>query len=619
MENDHSEKIFLLERDSPDISSSQGMILSLNPETSSGLKSRGEAYRIVEDFYEETRLLDDEQGYFDEQLKWFREFDRCLQEGYPFLKDNDLDLASAFHNRFVYLADSFVIKALIVDRILKKFKPSHVIGLPCGQREKLPPHLEDFLSYDRQSYLPFFAAAAEKYKAFRFEVRPVCPRVDQKRPPSNGPGYFARFPHLSYVLRRVRRYFRYEKFRALSCASKSWRDIPLFFPEIGAAALDAVYAGLCHTGSPIYTGDDLACFFRAVNFPAELSGGDRAWRLFESTSLLDWHNRYSPLDLRPFLKPYLEYFIKTTCPQMISKITGTIRFFERFGIQAVISRASVGEQYTVPLLAAKVLKLPRICFQHSVGPLDMKNWVFDELIPFDFNFAISTPSQRYFEEQSKRWGGGKCTVYESSHYLSALGRQCRAKRRRRGDRRRKPVLIYCPSKLAYGLRHFSTLIYPLTWYFEHQTLILDFLMRHAANSYRVIYKPSSNQSFINGAVLRWLKCQDLQGSVEVDFSPLSKVLPGADRILLDYPSTGLFESVVCKVPALCLCSPALKIWPGMLPVFGKILRRFSCPEEAFAHVRAFLSAPTPEEYLTEIPLSPLGPVEQIQKILCVPL
>lgn len=590
---------YFLERDDPSNYWAQGDVIALTPDACSSLSLRGIKHQTLEDFYSEKELRSFGEGYFNEQLRWFREFDAFLKNKIPFLKEHDLNLASAHHSRIIYLIDSFIIRSFILNSFLDSARPSKIICLASDLWQSNPvSSLNVFYNRTRCSFLPLLSAFQQR--GFDFDIG-FMNATQQAKPQGdvrntlifNGMKLFKKMRRLFYP-RAEKRQGPKDPFWNSSC----------FFCDTGSWSMEPIFRDLRDQGCRIFVGDtlkipagqDLSCDWEQIYAGLEASG------------LLSWHNKFSPLKLESFLAPYMQDFIRTICPKVINDVRYFLRFFKEQNVEMIISRASVGPKYTAPLLAAKASGLPRICFQHSTGPLDMKSWLVDELLSFDCNFAISTCSKQYFEENAGLFPETNCRVFEYSGYLLNLKAQSLKKCH---YVKKKPTLLYCPFKLPFAISHFNVLFYPMTWYFKFQLMLLRHLA--AQNEYKVIYKPATPDGYMLSALNPWLRRGEMQ-NIKVEIKPLVNCFSQADRILFDYPSTGLFEAAVSNIPALCLFYETGNVWPPMKSLWGPVLQKFSDEAEALMHLDKFLSS-SAADYLIHIPLCDISPLEYLKTFL----
>ncbi len=613
---------YLVEDDDASLDYSDGTIVSLTPKANESLRRRGLKYKIIEDYYSEKELCANEVDYFDAQLKWFDEFDEFLKKNISFCHKYDIGLAAAHHNRIIYLVDSLIIRARILEEFVKNTKPSEIRIVSLGTKNEGDFSIYNFFRKERWSLLPLIKLNSnEKIKGIsvRWMTRDLA-ETKALFSPSNKTSPFSQLakPVFKECIAPFKRYFYYKKIadHLIEKPAQSLHSILLL--DAGSAAIDFLMGKVIRSGGRVFfkDNDEISLINSLTGQKQKISEASsletmsheeckKAADKLAVSGLLEWVNQYTNLDITAIVEPYLRHFIERIIPKIIKEIRYLLDFLKQNSVDAIVARASVGENYTAALLAAQILNIPRICFQHSVGPLDMKSWVVDELNLFDHNFAISTPSRQYFEKEAAQNPKFSCKIRECSDNLLAL------KKQRKQPQNAKPCLIYCPSKVPFGMRHFNTLYYPVTWYFEFQKQILTLLSNNS--EYDIIYKHLDSQEWANQSVIPWLKEKNFQ-NIQIKTGPFKRYLNKADRVLFDYPSTGLFETAAAGIPVFSLCYDSGKIWPSMQEVFGRSLQYFSDIQDALDKISGYLKDPA-DLYKINLPLSDSNNSEYLSRII----
>lgn len=572
-------QFILAEEDIPGFDYSYGQLVGLTPWACAAFKAKKIPYSTIEDYYSEEEMRRGEVVYFYEQLQWFKAFDEFLKEKNVFLKQHDLDLASAYHNRFIYLVDSLVIRHYVLDQFIKKNKPTELIVLysACKTDEALPA-LEVFSRKDRWSYVPLIRLMADKL-SIPVQYHEVDSSVTVTKDVSLGLLDKSRLGVL-WSLKKIKKWLEGIKKYPIGDGGTA-----IFFPETGNFATHEVSLALKNAGYRVLTRHDVPFSqFRdgpAINRPVQL---EDIFKDFKKTSIFSWINGSRQIDLASLAEPYIEHFIKVQCPSVQYEVAGLVEFYQQNNVAAVIAHASVGT-CTSPLLAAKVQGIPRVCFQHSVGAADSKSWCMDELNLFDYNFAMNTISKEYFQANLTGAPKSNCVVLEAPLYLRNIQKRFPSKEKPLGI---KPRLLYCPSKLANGLAHLNTFYYPMAWYFEFQCRILTHLSQ--VSDYQIIYKHADGQEWAARSIMPWLRSRHFE-NVTVVTGPLTQFFNRCDRILFEYPSTGFFEALAAKKTVLSLYHEAVKIWGPLRDAFGSSLQPYSSTDDALRKISLYLKGP----------------------------
>jgi len=572
-------QFILAEEDIPGFDYSQGQLVGLTPWACATFKANKIPYSTIEDYYSEEEMRRGEGAYFSEQMQWFKAFDDFLKEKNSFLKQFDLDLASAFHNRFIYLLDSLVIRHYVLDQFIKKSRPSALIIIESAcKKDEAPPALEAFSRKDRWSYVPLLRLMANKLSI------PVQYH-EVNNPVALTKAVFLQLLGKSQLgalwnLKKIKKWL-----RGIQKYPVRVDGVTVFIPETGHFSTHEVSLALKKAGYRVLTRRDLPS--------GQFDGGaaintrfqtDDFFKDFKAAGISSWMNGSRQMDLTELAEPYFEHFIKVQCPRVQSEVAGLVEFYRRNNVAAVIAHASVGT-CTSPLLAAKAQGVPRICFQHSVGAADSKSWCMDELNIFDYNFAMSTISKEYFQANLNVAPKSNCVVLEAPIYLRNIQKLFPHREKRLGI---KPRLLYCPSKLANGLAHLNTFYYPMSWYFEFQCRILTHLSQFS--DYQIIYKHADGQEWAARSILPWLRSRCFK-NVTIVKGRLTQFFNHCDRILFEYPSTGFFEALAAKKTVLSLYHEAVKIWDPLRNAFGASLQPYSNTEDALRKISLYLEGP----------------------------
>lgn len=575
---------YLLASDSEQAFEDAG-VLSLHPAVSWCLLNRNISYTTLDQYCPEDVLRADEGEFFKNQLVWMEQLDEFIQKNIP--PAEGIEGIGRIHiNRLKYLIDFAVIQSRYVGAFFDRERPRKVtlIEEPWEAPELLSVY--DFKHPLRLSLQPFLEYEARR-RAVEFEV---------KRP-QKASNHASKTPTKKSFLKDFALWFGVkaclEKIRY--GAGNGGRDKTFLFLDAGTEAIDFLIRQALKRGR-VFIKQELEIREAGCRRVYSLRSADAAvmnhkeevWKLFENGPLMQWIEKYAPSG-RKILSPYLRHFLFHEIPAVASETRKIKRFMLAEKVDAVVSRASAGRNYPAALLAAGKAGIPRLCFQHSIGPMDMPDWAVDELAFHDINFAMHPSSREYFKTQPPFFNH-VCRVESWSHSLRE-----RAKTKRKSKSRRE-VIFYVPAKLASGVAHFNTPFFPMTWYFEHQKKILSYFSQRP--EFLFVYKHSALQSWAADSVLRWLAERGFS-NIEIRTGNFPQMMQDAGRVIFDYPSSGTFESAAAKIPMLALYRKSMRIWPPMRSVFGRCLTPFLDSEDAVQRIHEFLNA-LPSEYIPRL-------------------
>jgi len=152
---------------------------------------------------------------------------------------------------------------------------------------------------------------------------------------------------------------------------------------------------------------------------------------------------------------------------------------------------------------------------------------------------------------------------------------------------------------------------PDTWYFSwHKELIKLFSSR---DDFNFIWKaiPASNELYD--------PIPDLineQGYKNIKYATESfvKWIKKTDLVLLDFPSTALYEAAVSGLPVMSLFfAPFSVVRESAVELFGKSLQPFNDFDDGIVRIGKYLDS-NPDEFIVSIPSSETSVVETLKHI-----
>lgn len=608
--------LYLAESYYADISGDDSLIVCLTPQACWQFEQNNISYKIPQDFLPEHELRKDESLFYQEQRSWFDDLDLCLQKEIPLCSGYRLVRIHA--NRLKYLMDDFIIRSRQLHAVLKAVQPSEVLYVRSGERRTEGDYsLYNLRRWDRHSFEPILENfALSQPRAFKWSWLASQPHSSSEIFfQSQAINFLKLGGFKKWVPRHLGKWIQ-DVFRYRKLTFDSNLDSPkkILFLDSGTWVIDDLIRQFLLLSCEIMIKSD--CEIRSLNSQvsqtliarSSINSPDgtgtelflKAYRKIKSNGFLDWIDRWAPFSIKSLLEPYWEHFFTKELPQVFAQSLELKKFLAEQNVDAVISRATVGKNYPSALLAAENLGIPRICFQHSVGPLDIEDWVDDELYFVDRNFAISTPSKDYFQSKTQNSDYQHCDVFEYSRYLFRFNELFEREKKKHFLQKPpgKPILLYVPSKLAHGLTHFNTPFYPISWYFEHQKKILRFL--NSQNGYTIIYKHTPGQEWADQCILPFIQKEKLV-NIQVRKGFFSEYVSLSSKVLFDFPSTGVFEASASKVPFLALIHNSMKLWPPMKSIFGQCFHFFSRTEDALEGIGDFLES-SESDYLIKLPM-----------------
>lgn len=150
----------------------------------------------------------------------------------------------------------------------------------------------------------------------------------------------------------------------------------------------------------------------------------------------------------------------------------------------------------------------------------------------------------------------------------------------------RAVLLYVPMMFVWDDTAWNEAMAPDTWYFRWQRRLLDYFV--SRDDYEVVWKalPSSGSTPdpMPAAIAA-------SGASHVRYATewFGDWIPRAERVLLDFPSTALYEAAAAGLPVRSLYfDPFFKIRDGARGVFGGSLVPFTSFDDGIAKTAEFL-------------------------------
>jgi len=606
-------KYYLVEDYSPSIDYRDGAVISLTPEACYQLGKAGIKYNILEDFYEEKMLKTDDDRYFTEQLKWFKDFDKILKGNIDYCSRYDLELARSHYYALKYFVDSVIIQARIFGDVISRIKPDGIVYV-CEEKGRV----DDFDIYDlcnnrRSFFLKLSSLICKKHAVpLQVEYSPV------KNAHVNYMSIIIKFTKI--VLKKIRlksvyyffKYRKYSKFisgrnngLSMLVLHSGWLGIDILARKVMALG-DKIYF---MDGSKITRVSDViqkdVLDLTKYDISEKQKINDDCIKVFAiimtSKEITGWINDKCGIEITGLVEPYFLNFLENICAKNISEFILLKKFYYDKKIDLIIVRSSAEKDSIGPLLAARCFG-KRLCFQHGIMH-DKMMVALTELDLVDQYFAMDGISEEYFKDCLRLGYASGCKISQSSHYLRAVAERC--------ERKRFPgPIVYAPTRIFAGLNVFNVNYYTLTRYYEFQKAVIDLL--GSIKDKHFIYKCTKDQEWLSNSVLQHLKDRGYKNIV-VEKKPLLECLHKTERLILDYPSTGFYEAAACGISVMSLWYDTFKIDGKIKSYFGRSLKDFSTIPEAIQHIRDFIDAPA-ENFVMDLPLNDASITDILKEI-----
>jgi len=311
--------------------------------------------------------------------------------------------------------------------------------------------------------------------------------------------------------------------------------------------------------------------------------------------------------------PRLRYFIENWCPQIISLVDKYINIYNENKINLVITQHMVSLDEFAAIIATRYSeKTKSVCLQHGDEVFALKVWDFAEYLSYDIYFTTNYEREECIKNRIKS-RDFNTKIFQYSNRFKILPKISNLKRRVRGKANRK-MIVYVPAIYQWDNKLWAESRVPDAWYFNwHKKLISYFSSRE---DFSFIWKgiPASNE--IYDPIPNLINDREYK-NIKYATEPFIKWIKRADLVLLDYPSTALYEAAVSGLPVMSLFfAPFNIVREPALRLFGKSLEPFNNFDEGITKIDNFLNS-NPDDFIVSIPYSDTSIVETLDKIKVV--
>ncbi len=576
--------------------------LSLSPTASYLLGKQGIEYWILPQFYDEQTLRSTEDDYFQKQSQWFERLEKLFAEHSLLPAFPNIPFAALNYYRLKSLIDSLFVQHYMLKRFLDNAKPSSI--------EYFETSGDKTISIAAKHY--FFKQLLETECRLRqielritlgAEALPTLNKSPQK-------GLLSIRPLRSF-LRSVFNVWRYRK---LTLQKSDWRDVSILFVNSGTDRINHVIREYIRRGAKVYIcyGNEIR---RADKFTEPLaalrddspnkvirdSGGGLYAAFSQDQQLKEWlHQNSGSEEGFDLLRPAFEKFFIEFLPKQAKTTQDYRDFYVKQGIQYVAATSITDINNIPPLAAAATLSsVKTICFGHGTQLLRTPVYPLTELHPFDYYFSGDDPSLQILQDYNVMPGIKPSRLHVMpGRYISNAPQSDSAAN----------CVLYIPSKLtAFHKRVMNNMVYPTTWYFEFQKILIDYFGSRKDRQF--IYKGVTSAPWMREALVPFLTDRAYP-NVELSTKPLDQCWRNSSRVILDRPTTALFEAAAAGRPVLCLYHKSLKMFDAHARQWGRSVQSFGTFDEALAHIDAFLNSPA-ADYQIDLKVTDTRGLEQL--------
>lgn len=601
-------------------------VIALTPSACYELDKTNIKYSILEDYYGQTEILKDEDNYFTSQLIWFDELDKFLFHIFPTARKMKLKLARRYYLFLKTMVDPIIIRSKTLSGFIEKMKPASIVYVSNEWKEDATDSTLRFRG-DESLFSRLIPIICSKYSV-------PFSRVDTK-----GGGSIKNYPinpigklkgkfRTNQYVKNMWLFYKYSTGAGIISnlfRRKDTLNIFLLKPGYGSEGLikDSIKCGyrvFLKSGekilkcSPLYISQH--CRIKKNNnyakFEPEFEGNWRKIKeyLNNQTKILDWVNQNCEVDVSTIILPRLEYFIGIICPRVLSLIDGYVQFYNDNNINFVITPHQAVPDDFAAISATKYSKTTKsVCIQHGNDVFAGKRCYISELWPYDIYFATDEEMAKYYKKRFNLYNDCMPQIIPSFSYRFNKVVNINQKKKLRVKKGKNKTLIYVPTILGWDCTRLSGSRYEDVWYYRWQCALLKLFASRkdfhfiwkgipAANT---IYDPIPN-------IINDRRYKNIRYATE----SFVKWIKRADLVLLDFPSTALYEAAVARLPVMSLYHTSfITVRESAAKLFGNSLQPFSNIREGLDKVAEFLNS-NPDEFVASIPYSKTSIVDTIK-------
>lgn len=604
---------YLVESFSPDLKfEGNDTVIALTPLASYELDKAGIKYNILEDYYNESEFIKEEEDYFRDQLAWFDKFDNFLFEIFPEAKNKGIRLATTYCN-IKNMIDMLIIRCKVINIFINKVNPQSVTYISASWKEDLISSAEYPLLF-RKSQSLFSRLMPMFCKKYNIDFKRII--LKHVLNPNNlDYGYKSPIDRIKNRLKR-NKYMKnlwhlYKRLDLYHVISKSInkQKLSLFFLDINSYIMEIMKDAQSKGHQVFYKrGNNIIKqsfgYHKVIksicrNSIPKLEKNIDNFGLNSETDIIKWINGYCGIDITAIILPRLLYIINEFCPHFISLIDEYIAFYNDNKIDFVFTIHMLDVDEYAAITATKYSKKTKsACLQHGDEAFVLKCFDFREYSPYHIYFTTDYEREEYIKYRIQL-GNFDTKVFQYPNRFRELPKVNNL-RRKQSNRVRQKTVVYVPAIYQWNNTLWNESRLPDTWYFSwHKELIKFFSSR---DDFNFIWKgiPGSNETYdpvpdmINDRKYR---------NIKYATEPFVRWIKKADLVLLDYPSTALYEAVVSGLPVMSLFfAPFNIIRESTLELFGKSLQPFNNFDEGIAKINDFLNSNL-NEFIVSIPYS----------------
>jgi hypothetical protein len=300
-----------------------------------------------------------------------------------------------------------------------------------------------------------------------------------------------------------------------------------------------------------------------------------------------WPNSWFPgAPLADVLRPRIVDWLERVMPRIAARAASFDGLLRAENVDFLVA-ANPGEPDMVSAAAVTAPPTQSVLVDH--GHRAHASALFDLIMlrHVDHNFCATAELARYLESRRALYDHPTAELHVGSYQWRANAALSRSGEPPEPVPTRTPVVVYALAATAGSARYLNGEWYSDGWYYRLCREIVDVLALHP-EVYSVV-KLFPGDGVARNPIDRYVDDLGLDHVVS-SRAPLRTWIPWADRMIFDYPSTGLYEAAVAGVPYLSLLYRHHRCRPEAVEQLGAAAVPFTEPAEAARAVESFVAA-----------------------------
>jgi hypothetical protein len=529
------------------------IIVALSPFAMYELEKQGVPYRIIDDYYDEDELYKLGIENYKKVEALCNKIDERIHSTCPIFKELKIRPAFFSYYQLKIIYDTVTIRLFQLSKLIKTEEPGRLYiyetkRYPFGTSEMAPG-----LLFDNRESIYAHLLTCKKWNIpvvkLPFVPYPKDFGMITKSPENRLMRWLQNYPRLfdlaaetkkhgfSVFFRRFKSLFYTNKDKVLLFGSGyNWDDCR---EELASVGIDPIFIRFWDN---LETWIEIANKFDTDNLPnvwKELKSDKEFLKLFVKNNV----------DFLPVLEERIRFLIECISLACISAYEKTVEAVKKRGIKAFLASNFASPTSRSAAQAARNFNIPVVSWQHgNYGYMDQPMVIYYDMTCPDFHFVFGEGVAVKYESSAKRFGAQLIPVGSPSLELLNKKRTSKKVEKLLSLPRKEKVILYVSTNFYQNNLYIS---FPPPFsdnqLWRTQKGILDVLAKH--HNYSIIVKMHPNPIYRESPMRMYAKERGFSNCrFIIDECSFTDLIPFADLLIIDFPSTTLLEALTTSKP-----------------------------------------------------------------------